>query len=317
MCLDNTCCCSQLLSSRGILSRTEKQAHLKLPCLRTPAGEIFLFTAPWCRSSSPGGLALTAARNPTGQLALASHFLVSQNIATSLPSRIVLTPPSASCLSGLAGKGQTGDKLNLRLNSCICEASLRTVAPVSSGSGVVQDPPHEVLMSFCVLPLRVLLHSLLCTWKICLLDTQGGNPLRKVVSQTREPGAHRQCNWKGSRPLLQKLYSTCCGSSELSSAFGPRAFPKGNCNTYMSQTCTDHALLTFTAIIASFQSVFFFLIQWELCLYCARLTICLCPGYGKILFLYPVSSICPQDRGTVLIALASSTHSMDFSSLES
>lgn len=211
MCLNNTCCCSQLLSSRGILSYTKKQMHLKLPCLHAPAGEAFLFTAPWYRSSSPGGLTLTAAWNPTGQLALASHFLVSQNIATSLLSRIVLTPPSVSCLSGLAGKGQTCDKLNLRLNSCVCEASLRTVTQVSSGSVVVQDPPHEVIMSFCALPRWVLSCAPLCTWKTCLLDTQGMH-CRKWYHRHGSLALTVQRNWKRSQPLLQKSYSTCCES---------------------------------------------------------------------------------------------------------
>lgn len=45
---------------------------------------------------------------------------------------------------------------------------------------------------------------------------------------------------------------------ELSSMFGPQPFPRGNCNTYVFQTCTDHALLTVTEI-ASFQPVFFLL----------------------------------------------------------
>jgi len=53
---------------------------------------------------------------------------------------------------------------------CICEASLRTVTQVSPGSVVVQDLPHEVIMSFWALPLWALFRAQLCTWKTCLLD---------------------------------------------------------------------------------------------------------------------------------------------------
>lgn len=65
--------------------------------------DFFLFTVPQYRSISPGRSALTAVWN---QLASASHFLVSQNSATFLLSQIILTPPSASCPSGLAGRAK-------------------------------------------------------------------------------------------------------------------------------------------------------------------------------------------------------------------
>lgn len=84
-----------------------------------------------------------------------------------------------------------------------------------------------------------------------------GNPLQKIVSQTWEPGAYRERNWKGSQPLLHELYSSCCESSELSSMFGPQLFPKKNCNIHLFQTCTDRAILTLI-VIANFQPFFFF-----------------------------------------------------------
>ena len=163
---------------------------------------------------------------------------------------------------GLSRKGQTCDKLNPKLNLCLILEScafgrhpwglwLRSPR-LCCGAGPATWSYQEFLS---VTPLGVVPCTTLHLENLFAGHTS--NPLQKIVSsQTWEPGACREHNWKGSQPLLHELYNSCCESSELSSMFGPQLFPKKTCNIYVFQNCADHVTLTLIAN-ANFQPVFF------------------------------------------------------------
>jgi len=82
--------------------------------------------------------------------------------------------------------------------------------------------------------------------------------------------------------------------------FGPQVFPKKNCNIYIFQNGTNHAILTLIAT-ANFQPVFFLLlIQWELCLYCEGLLSVYVQVMEKYYFCTKCAQYVPKIEGVYL-----------------
>lgn len=93
-----------------------------------------------------------------------------------------------------------------------------------------------------------------------------GNPLQKIVSQTWEPRAYREHNWKGSQPLLHELWIFRVEQHVWTTMFSKEKLQclhisELHWSCYTDLNCNCKFSICF----------FLFLIQWELCLYCAGL----------------------------------------------